>query len=848
MDFYKELLDSYGLLKKRKLRVSMNEAAATAPLSYAKIQQKAQAGEQEAQAAIQQADQVIQQAFGTTQGGAITNQVNPQVLSQYGVELQPTQRGGMMYNRQAVVSSAGEGNYKVSKKGLENVRTAVVQQLYTSGKQGEVDAMGMNAEDPGMVESMMQTGFDGLVDELSDGDEKLKAKMGAMLQRLSRMAERFEDDEELGPLVQEALDPANPNSIYQQVLDLMKDDGELGQTLDSMGYDTSTRQEALGALELLRKQLEVADILNKNTTMTEGVKALLRPKLVEVYDRSKIIDGRMYERDEMNDIGISISRDLQDMLRDRVKGAEDWYANGNKADAKDYKTITKEIEQKAEEAVHRGPKDPNKKKKKNGSRVVLTKTSEGLDNALAILYLGDVEGFKKAFFEAFEDDMDTIAAALSIAIKYEGGEAVNESMKSIMMELEDYGISGDVEELKRLLDEDGNVSQEGVDKLINVIATIGKHRMSRIKRCKPDGLIRMGGRTDAGWDGQIADQAMVFKTKEGYQRYIDNNPGCKNDRKPIKLSEYFLDKPGKDEKESELEQLKRQFGLNPDDECYVIPESIKTVSGTRDYIAVGSSGSMNNVAREFLNKNDEYAGRVLDFMGLDSDQKESLRQGMGQLRGIEKEILDLADSMGMNATSSSEQRKAFLDKLGSLESFKAMGIDFDRLTEKDYDGPQCVRVLMRAAFLKRMENGVNSEDPAEKEQWTNVAGAYMLRNAMSGDEAEEILDNTGKDTLKIHNRNKLLKCHMAELKAGRVSFNKTGFSIGKGSTFMATRYAVKKADGKITTRGESEMSTQASLGMLCGDMKEETTSPDKQKLLEEMVELQRQFLELLIKE
>ena len=75
--------------------------------------------------------------------------------------------------------------------------------------------------------------------------------------------------------------------------------------------------------------------------------------------------------------------------------------------------------------------DPEKRKK--GSRTVLTKTSEGLDNALAILYLGDVKGFKKAFFDAFDEDMETIADALSIAIRYEGGKASNESMKSIMM-------------------------------------------------------------------------------------------------------------------------------------------------------------------------------------------------------------------------------------------------------------------------------------------------------------------------------------------------------------------------------------------------------------------------------
>ena len=302
MDFYHELLDSYSKLKKRKLKVSLQETSQSRD-TYKTIANKATEGDSAAKKAIQETDAEVLSVFGTTdQPGKIHPNVQPNnaktvPITQTGSGQpaptpEPTDGDGPAKPAPApekyewrenpnpnspFLSKQEDNTWKVNRQEWDYWRNEIARTLYQGQAAGLAAELGLN-QDPLVVDFLTSEYGTALIEAF--GEENILDFI--------KMANGFED---LGDLLPEGfLDPNNRNSIFAIAAKSLDPKNKFARKLEGLFpslQEAVSVQQIVSGVESLRSMLTIVnDIKQGKTPGYDQAKELL-DKIVIVKDKKQ---------------------------------------------------------------------------------------------------------------------------------------------------------------------------------------------------------------------------------------------------------------------------------------------------------------------------------------------------------------------------------------------------------------------------------------------------------------------------------------------------------------------------------------------------------------------------------
>jgi hypothetical protein len=809
MNFFDELLNSYDLLKKRKLRVTLNEQS-PGQINVDIFTKRLSSGEDTAVEADKQADiklQALLPGYPANQCVASIGKVDYPIVSQV--------EGGYAYQNEAgkMVKFASEGGddckYKINASKINSLKNHIAVGIYPTllGQAAAED--GLNPE-AGLVmggpvtdlandiEEVTGPGtapvFAKLINSLWGQGEGLKAKIQPMIDAFPALKTYLEEGagspKGRQQIVGAWFNPDNATSIFGVAIATLKNKEAIGASISNVVSDTvenvtPNEQDVANyfsnldtVLGIVRKSWKDVSSEEKQF-MTDTVRVLS----VETTSGKKkgVRDTVFIKVNDEDNLGISLDGAKGNKQSGLAILLQDYQEKVNAAQEEaEYSVTTKELNEVAAAA-------------NSSSTKVVTDLSEDIDTIMSLMRKKKSKEATAMFRGLWDKYSDNLLSAANIVKAAEDGEiAYDSNILGIQETLMEFG--GDEEDMKR--------------SFLQIVQNVGARRAQLIAKLQPTAVLRVGSRTGAGESGFKSDQFYMWNKSE----YEANKENIKKYKGTIKEYKSLDDMKKDGFTEDEIKTIKDR-GIDFSEGVYVNPISMKWTRA-EDKVKLGETPGPANITRDLLDrtrrssKPSQTYEKMLSFVGATTPEARVA-------------VLDAAEELNnyMGIVENMKSGNALSDP--APEFLAAMNKELSEVTERD--------ILM--GFLKSRTPGkdIEGEKPYRK-----LAAMFIARGAWDKDNATDHYEFTG-DTNKtfVHNRNDFLKSQINDYIDGGTNGNISDASITMGGVGFTASVSNKNTG---TMRGQTQVRGTAVKGSGGEQLETEASTEEMYKFFQKLYE------------
>jgi hypothetical protein len=834
MEFFNQLLTSYGLLKKRKLQVTLDEKSPGAYInSYSDVKEIAQNDTERgniAKEVLAKVDAAVETAQGapdsvpghyvvTSDNGdqyikvprQATDGEDITIGSIIGGEKRPSEGARTSYRNDLAVLYFQQAISGVVADGGESL-TPETQELYSRDKVSEL--VNLNTEESSLGSELIGTLGDSYA---------LANQLGI---------------ESLFDTKQTSI----PFKVYQS---LLGDKYQVATEEEALKGDLSKyqRPNAEAVLSSLQNLNKVLKLYQKSTTtekITQDEYQFIKDNINRVSWKGRRSEQfRVFVKsDNPEGLGLSFDWDsrtkateLQTVLskleENLEKQATDGYID---YDGLNYTDITDQVS-------------------KGGLGYVIGDVAEDAGLIVSLLQQGNTKKATDLFKTIHKKHGERLTAAFGVAEGSQTGHLIGTE------ETEALGI--DIEELKESFgsSESGEVFHRLLPTLVTAVG-------SDLQRMKPDFVARVGG-SRAGTGGDKTDQVLFYKTQEQAEA-ASKLAGSKP--KVAKLKDLLS--------KDELKKTVDAYGkaVNPNKEYHYIDDSLKCTNDS-SVTNLGSGASPLKMARGFRDETDTWSQGLTDtlFNSLNTEDPKwevnnpGIRDRVSaNFEQIEKDITELNrifDGGGTTVTPAAAQ-KALLSSLtdGALDSLGLAPKDrtaLGKLMKKGMKGDNAIRSFKRSLeqsiIAKRIDQGSASGDVS----WRATGALMMMRGCYDTSEGSKMVVNylTG-DHFRYNGNKSMMKDFKNFINTGEGWSSASGGQLGEGSSFRIGGYKCtftwSKQTGHVGTKYEGVVDQSAKVRTqdteTSPELQTNSTDYTAKELMDKLLEIQQLVFSNLIKE
>lgn len=785
MNFFDELLNSYSLLKKRKLRVSLNEQS-PGEINVDIFRKKLASGEESAIKADQQAEVMLQSVLpGYPGNGCVATIGNLDYPTVSQVE------GGYAYQNEAgkMVKFASEGGedckYKINASKVPGLKNHIAVGIYPTLLGQEAAADGLNPEAGLAMGGPVTDLANEIEDEIGVGVAPILAKMigalwGAGDNLLSKIQPLLDTFPALGDYLKNGpgspkgrqqiiaawFNPDNATSIFGVAKATLENKEAVGAVLselvsDSIENVTPSKQDIATYFSKLETMLGIlrkpwGDITSEEKEfMSDNIRVLsVEKKAGRKRDRG-VRDTVFIKVNEDNDLGISLDGAAGNKQSGLAILLQDYQEKLNAAQEEQYSVTTKELK----EAIRSAD---------NFSTKVVTDLSEDMDTMLTYVQQKKPKEAMKVFRNLWDNHKDLLLQAANIVKAAEDGEIAYDS-----------NILG----IQEMLDEFGSTEDEAKRAFMQIVSNVGARRARLLAQLKPSAVLRVGDRPGAGTEGFKADQFYIWN-KSDYEASQDSIKKYKGT-----IKEYTSEEDMKKDRftDKEIKAIKERVG-DISDGVYLNPISMKWTYA-EDRITLGGQPGPANVVNDFVNRmTSKKPSAIYTRMMAEG----ALATTPEEQAGILEAAQELQGYMGMldqikkgNTLMGAAQ--------GAAEFEAAIGMPLDQASEGD----------VAFGFLKNRTPG---EDLEAEKKYRQLAVMFIARGAWDKDNATDHYEFTTSDKTYLDNRNDLLNArtrgYIENGEGGKITKSSINVRGVKYKTYVSNK-------NTGTIRGETEVLASA---------------------------------------
>lgn len=764
MEFYQELLNSYSLLKKRKLKVSLQEQTQE---TFSTIDKKADGNNEAAKSAIANTNAELEGVFQTSAfiknpGAVNTNAAQTIKIVPGAQEAKPKPKPAgagegaapapaptQSFNWEGQTGAnpfitQKEGSWNVNKQEWDNYRSALARAFFTGAAQEYAGSLGVSPTNDEVVGLLQSTYGSKLVEEF--GEEELRSFLDIT---------KYLDDPSFEDLPKGFLDPDSGDSVFAIAAKSLDPSNKVASKLHGLfpAMDEAVKpEEILSGLKGLQYMLYL-------TSMAKAQQPPTFDQAQNMLDRMVILkDGKQkkvfFKAEGDSGVGIAFISKSKDPMFGIVEEYQDYIDAMAKDDEQFLDLVPKTVDLKALRT------DSSKAVKAN---TVITDVSEELDTIITLI----MQGESKKAAERYKDLQNKWDNGISECVGVV--EGVNSS---------EFVATQEVAELQEFLN---TLDEEYQGNFKNLVNAVGKRRLEALRKRGPAAIWRVG--TGSGAEGDKKDQVLIYNTAEEAEKGGNSGSSIKK----ATLKEIFVQDNSPKSKEN-FKEFMRTFGREGWDEnteVYFTGESLKwTVSPTITSINLGGSKSTTKIANEWASGH-SYSRTINQALGMDDVDSANVDRRFGSLA---KSSASIERLMGAITPSMTQQDMA--EKIATVFGEKSnlkkdFGIDVKDLKRilKTKKGDQEVQgILTRAAHLKMIKEGLGHRQENVRRSWRQVEACLILRNAFDKDNSYDVLEDMTDAKTYRHKRNDTLLNVLIPYIKGDESVKRTQaetqFSIG----------------------------------------------------------------------
>jgi len=876
MDFFNDLLNSYSLLKKRKLRVVLDEVwnkeTRKDTVSYSELLTLSKGKEESSSRAltvINNTISVLDSMFPGAKNDAprleragkqlVTGKINIQGVGQQlgleqvappppkpsdptngtngnsapkpvGSSTAATACGGIVkWGKRTVVGKDCNTNPVV----MEDLRTAIVRQLWTDNLS---TIPGLNAEDPVAQEFLNSHAGASLVElfPTEDGDNTLQ-----FLLNLDSLFEIYNNIEGVEPLGDFGNVHAK-RSFFGVVSNTSKGGETLAAKFEDLGVPGGEtfipdQQQLKGAIVTLKmamdrittslkdpkENFESMTWLGDNLRLVEDSKGKTRLYVSTGYpgetDAVEFDGGRQPEL-------ISMIESYNAWVE---KNQEDW---GLKDQDLSVPTIEYTKRDLGELSI--------------GKLQNLTKDiTETADEMMLLYNLGQTEEAVKLY----EGLSHQWGANLQIGARI--SEATEDADVATTLECEQF--IKDAEALKGVVGKD---FKSFVRKMFTM-------RGDAVMHSGAIAAVRYGGTAEEGKKGVKTDQFLIFDDPNNAKRW--NHSNKKNAMSLADAAEFGG---------TTVEALKKKFGMDPsfgdDTEVYLGFDTIKhTLTGGFKMATIGRpEGMVSDIVTEGNSaEHHDWNQSSFGLLGMDQSQQDAMYDVFERMNAGFGKFDQLRDAQRSGTLTNAQIQRELLASMPSLPSDFSHGVGPSNIVDPGIISPNNAREennlegvqgrIKHMYFLGSLQQGLRSPDPKRREASKHALAFLMVRAGHDIHDANDIEMNLEEMTKHISKRNGTLTEEMSwfmdsddPLGDGEISFSETGFNIGALSMKHASNKG--KAEGGTLHLNARQASKRRAKEKAAAKAKptNDSTEYSSTELMHKLLEVQQLMFTNLIKE
>jgi len=794
MDFFTDLLTSYALLKKRKFRITLDEAGKKPdelgkPPSFAALL-KMRDSNTKADSTVQATVKLLTSMFPgvdvespTIPGKqSVTSQPNLALAKGLSDELQlipgsepiqtvteeeekkekkkkPTTNGDSGSNTETVGTDEGCGagvvwpqhpkspivkkNCSVDSTVLGWYRTAVGR-YYWGGGEGAEEAGVAKTPQAYYLENSNEGAA--LLDLYKDSPE--------VRTQLIKLMDRGWDATE-GKPESEFYDPEKKRSIFAVLNKTIREGKERGVKLGTLGdmdlgKVIATEEQVLGAVSTMIKSVDI--IRNKNRAADNEL-SFIRDNLNFVISE----DGtRELYFNAGDDTGINFT--AAPGMADRFLKDFDNYNNfleKKKDDDPDFDSSLYSIPIQDRESNYRNSDAAL------DSNQVVTELSEQADQIMLLLYKPDSEDRKKGSKTNHQR-----AAELYTDLRDKWGDNLNKALRVIQSDLPSEGFALTEEwtlvqdAVKNLKSDYGDLQFEKfAEKLIRL-------RADQVRGCGADYILRVG--TGGGKKGFKSDQFYLFTDKDKAKKF----QGTGFDKTPQNIKQLVTGSVPPEKAEQAWKDFKNRWGdVSDDQEVYVGYDSLKYETtgryrmGKQPPVRTITSTLSSELSRLGSSRDPEEAAWLKGMTSL-FKSKDHIPKVMENLDSISEKYANIDRLQNAESTTltTQEVRNELWGALGGADNPLNISDEQVKKLTTQSDDPKDIlmaekvkKELQNMLFSNSIREGLESEDADTRESWKHTMALLIARGAYDRNDANDTVVNPKKNKTARHKRNKLIK-------------------------------------------------------------------------------------------
>jgi len=882
MDFFNDLLNSYSLLKKRKLRVVLDEVwnkeSRKDTISYSELLTLSQGKEESSSRAltvINNTISVLDSMFPGTNSEAIrltgqlvTGNVDLQgVGQQLGLEqiATPTPREGTIGSNSgarddggaqstAAITTACGGTVKWGKRTvvgkncktnpvvMEDLRTAIVRQLWTDNLS---TIPGINAEDPVAQEFLNSHAGASLVElfPTEDGDNTLQ-----FLLNLDSLFEIYNNIEGVEPLGDFGNVHAK-RSFFGVVSNTSKGGETLAAKFEDLGVPGGEtfipdQQQLKGAIVTLKMAMDRITTSLKDPKENFESMTWLGDNLRLVEDskgktRLYVSTGYPGETD-----AVEFDGGRQPELISMIESYNAWVEKNQE----DWGLEDQDLSVPTIEYTKRDLGELSTGKLQNLTKDI----TETADEMMLLYNLGQTEEAVKLYEGLRHQWGDNLQIGARIS------EATEEADVATTLECEQF-----IKSAKLLRANLGKDFKSFVRKMFIM-------RGDAVRESGAIAAVRYGGTAEEGKKGVKTDQFLIFDDPAKAQKW--NHSNKKNAMSLADAAKFGG---------TTVEALKKKFGMDPsfddDTEVYLGFDTIKhTLTGGFKMATIGRpEGIVSDIVTERNSvEHHDWNQSSFGLLGMDQSQQNAMYDVFERMNKGFKNFDRLRDTQRSGTLTNTQIQRELFAAMPSLphkysgtyvpepqgptqqgvgETDSSIISPNNAREENNLEGVQ--GRIKHMYFLGSLQQGLRSPDPKRREASKHALAFLMVRAGHDIHDANDIEMNLEEMTKHISKRNGTLTEEMSwfmdsddPLGDGEISFSETGFNIGALSMKHASNKG--KAEGGTLHLNARQASKRRAKEKAAAKAKPTNDSIEysSTELMNKLLEVQQLMFSQLIKE
>ena len=834
MDFFNDLLTSYSLLKKRKLRINLQEAYTPTkptpiPGGYSDLERLAEKGDQIAIKVKSQVDTDM------------TN-LNPQDFKGGSLNAKGELEAQGPFDGRIIAiawppSESNDQKGSWTQYGQQSWRNQLAWQYYEQSQGG---AMGIEAGEPldDNMRALLADPNTPAILNLNSEDSTEGSDLVAAIADIGRIADTLGIRDELfsrakGNTAKTTIPSKINESLFGTSVPITTEaQAERGEVTS---YERPLTPAVIGSLQNLNKVLL---LVNKSSQPGEKI---TQDELDFLKDNVRLIT---FQKGGYDKFRLFVKSNLED----EIGLSFDW-------DVRDRPTALQTQIAKLEHNLEVGQK------------------SWGLDD-VSLPYVDrqevkykDGDGAISDLVGNISEDIDTILVLMMEGRKKEAGATWDALYKKFQKELfKAFELNEATEEGHLIGTDQTTLLNQSIADMQNIwsmtkgkedvghafgvfVNTIFKHRHQDMMRMSPDFVARVGGR-EAGKKGRKVDQ-VLFYTDRTKAEGIAKKYG----------SHLNFGKLGDITTPEELKKIQDQFGkhLTEDMEVSYINDSLKwTKESARTNL--GSTASPLTICREFQGDGD-YPNSLLDKLGVRGAVRTKAKESFKTLEEDIKTLNKIFYGEGSTSVDPGEAAQTFIQCIdsGVLSQLGISDTEVEELktqvrgakTRKGFR-PEFVKSFIQkmeyAVITSRIKNGSNSKDETEAKAWRTVGASILMRGCYDASESDFVVQDYITGEFYRYNGNKKMTAAFKKyIKTGEGWSNPTGKKdlATHGKSFNISGYTANFAMNKKTGTTSFNMTGRVYRGKKPVNSSTEYSSTE---LMHKLLEVQELMFSHLIKE